>query len=293
MDLRKKMSRLKRIISRIIARLTGRSKSVRPGKVKCHVKGYDIILDIGSEIEIFRAETYSTKEPETLEWIERFFRPNDVIYDVGANIGLYSLFAAKRLEAKCKVYSFEPEALNYAQLNKNIYINGLSGIIIPCCLALTDRLCFDVFNLHPNIVNPEKLGKGLVAGSAAHNFGEAKDYAGDLFEPIHIQGMLGLSLDELWGSLGLDFPNHIKVDVDGLEASIIEGSKKTIQDKRLKSLMIEISVGRADENEITRKMVGAGFEKVTDFADHSKRQLIGTPYEGSENTLFVRSNSSH
>jgi len=129
------VSRVKSKISRIIARLRGASGSVRPGTVTCQVRGLAILLDVESEIEVFRAETYASKEPETLEWIERFFRSEDVIYDIGANVGLYSLFAAKHLNSRCKVYAFEPEALNYAKLNINIYINGLSGTIVPCCLG--------------------------------------------------------------------------------------------------------------------------------------------------------------
>lgn len=82
----------------------------------------------------------STKEPETLEWTQRYFMPNDVFYGVGANIGIYSLFAAVHLNSRCKVYAFEPEALNHAKLGKNVYLKGLSGVILPCCLAVADRL---------------------------------------------------------------------------------------------------------------------------------------------------------
>ena len=186
-------------------------------------------------------DPYETKEPETLEWIERFFRPWDVVYDIGANIGLYALFAAKHLRSQCKVYAFEPESLNYAKLNKNIYVNGLSGVIVPCCLAVSDRLCFDNFNIHPNVYQREKLGEGLIAGSALHGFGTTLDYAGRPFKPIHQQGTVAVSLDYLWGSFGLEFPNHIKIDVDGLEEKIMEGADRTLEDLRLKSIFVEIS----------------------------------------------------
>jgi len=159
----------------------------------CDVKGCTILLKIESEIEQFRAATYATKEPETLEWIERYFRPGDVIYDIGANIGLYSLFAAKHLGGHCKVYAFEPEALNHAQLSKNICLNGLSGVVLPCCLAVTDRLCFDTFNLNPENFQKMVKNKSLAAGSALHSFGVAEDYNGKPFQPYHMQGTVGVS----------------------------------------------------------------------------------------------------
>ena len=64
-----------------------------------------------------RAETFFTKEPDTIEWIESFDK-NDVFLDIGANIGIYSLYAAKNVS---KVWAIEPESLNFAMLNLNIF----------------------------------------------------------------------------------------------------------------------------------------------------------------------------
>ncbi len=260
----------------------------RPRIYTCDVRGHTILLDVESEIEKYRATTYATKEPETLEWIQRYFRPNDVMYDIGANIGVYSLFAAKYLNSACKVYAFEPEALNYAKLNKNVYLNSLSGVVFPCCLAVSDKLCFDMFNLHPNVFHRERIGEGLIAGSALHAFGESKDYKGAQFKPIHQQGMLGISLDYLVEYLALDFPNHIKIDVDGIEEQIISGATRTLGDPRLRSVLIEISAGDGSEDPIRKKLSSAGLVPDCGFREHSCNALKGTPYEDSVNTIFIR-----
>lgn len=258
----------------------------------CHVNGCAIRLDVESEIERFRARTYATKEPETLEWIDRFFGAGDVMYDIGANIGLYSLYAAQRLLGKCKVYAFEPEALNHAKLSKNIFLNGLSGVVMPCCLAVTDRLCFDAFYLHPQ--NFENLTGGrLVSGSALHSFGTTEDYAGHAFQPFHQQGTIGAALDHLWKVWGMDFPNHIKIDVDGLEEKIIDGASETLRDTRLKSVLVEISSQKGGKDPILQKLTAAGFTQVTDFTAHSSQILKGTAYEDSVNTIFVRAHHDH
>ncbi len=254
----------------------------------CNVRGRVILLDVESEIEEFRANTYETKEPETLEWIERYFRRGDVMYDIGANIGLYSLFAAKHLVGRCKVFAFEPEALNYAKLSKNIHLNGLSGVVLPCCVAMTDRLCFDTFNLHPDNFETIVAGQELAAGSAMHSFGVAEDFSGSEFPPFHVQGTVGAPLDDLWQSWGMDFPNHLKIDVDGLEDKIIAGAARTLQDNRLRSVLIEVSGKLGDEHPIFQQIIQAGFTRVTNFAAHSSDLLKGTLYEDCVNSVFVR-----
>ena len=67
-----------------------------------------------------RAKTFSTKEPETLKWIDSF--GNGPFMDVGANVGLYSIyFAATK---KMPVYSIEPSFFNLALLGKNIHVDS-------------------------------------------------------------------------------------------------------------------------------------------------------------------------
>lgn len=254
----------------------------------CHVRDCIVLLDVTSEIEEYRATTYQSKEPETLEWIERYFRPGDVMYDIGANIGLYSLFAAKHIGEKGKVYAFEPEATNFAQLNRNVMLNSLSRVIVPCCVAVTDRPCFDVFYLNPHGFETMTADRSLVPGSALHSFGVAEDYRGRPFDAFHTQGTVGISVDHLWRVWGLDFPNHMKIDVDGLEEKIVVGAAQTLKDRRLKSILIEVS-GNDGAEFIFRCLTEAGFIEVEEFAEHSSRSLKGTPYEGCVNHVFARS----
>lgn len=253
----------------------------------CNVRGMTILVDVHSKLDRLRARTYATKEPETLEWIELYFQQGDVMYDIGANIGLYGLFAAKWLRGQCKVYAFEPEALNYAQLSRNIFLNNLSGIVLPCCVAVTDRLCFDRFYLNPH--NFEKMaGNQLSSGSALHSFGIAVDYNGESFQPFHQQGMVGVSLDHLWQVWGLDFPNHIKIDVDGLEEKVIVGGQQTLEDERLKSVLVEICQSKGESNPVLRRLSQAGFVHVKNFDGHSSGDVQGTLYQDCVNSLFVR-----
>ena len=68
---------------------------------------------------------FHSKEPETLEWIDNFNKKNKIIFwDIGANIGLYSVYAAATIE-NIEVISFEPSTSNLRILSRNISINNL------------------------------------------------------------------------------------------------------------------------------------------------------------------------
>jgi FkbM family methyltransferase len=210
------------------------------------------------------------------------------MYDIGANIGLYSLFAAKHLRGNCKVYAFEPEALNHARLSRNIYLNGMSTVVLPCCVAITDELCFNQFYLNPNSFETVTPGEGLVAGSALHSFGAPVDEMGAEFRSFHQQGTVGVSIDHLWREWGLDFPNHVKIDVDGLEEKIIAGGQRTLADPRLRSVLVEIAPQAGQPGLIVERLTDAGFQQVTDFAANSSESLRGSPWEGFVNHVFIR-----
>ena len=88
-------------------------------KVKESGKEIFKVYDYGTTVRM-RAFTFETKEPETLNWI-RNFDAEDNLLDIGANIGIYSLYAAYK---GVNVISIEPDALNYALLNLNIRLNN-------------------------------------------------------------------------------------------------------------------------------------------------------------------------
>ena len=178
----------------------------------------------------FRADLFEKKEPETLEWIDNF-DVNDKFVDIGANIGVYSLYAALR---KIKVIALEPDALNYALLNINIRENNLNKFIIPYSIALNNIEKFSYFNI-----------SSIEWGGALNSFDNELDFKGEKFKPVHKQGVYGLPLDQFLTNIGL-CPNHIKIDVDGNEYLILKGAEKTLQSQDLKSILVELDESRGD-----------------------------------------------
>jgi len=203
----------------------------------CDVRGQSIRLELDSDqeqgegrnYELRRAGHYATKEPDTLDWIDTFARQGDTLYDVGANIGQYSLYAASKLSGDATILAFEPEALNFAKLNRNILLNGMGPSITAYPLAISDGLAIDHF-----------YSKAFRVGAALHALGRPITQGERPFEPQNRQGTVAVSLDELTGRFGLPFPTHIKVDVDGIEDRITEGARATLSDERLKSVLIEV-----------------------------------------------------
>ena len=242
----------------------------------CSIGDQSVLVEVGNRRELGRARAYSIKEPDTVDWIAEYVKAGDVFYDVGSNIGLYSIFAAKRLEGQVKVYCFEPESQNYASLNRNVYLNGLSDSITTLCLALSDSSSIDMFYVRGN----------LRAGESIHQFGRATDDRGNPFSPVHRQGMFGISLDDLCFEYGLAFPTHINIDVDGQESSVIRGATRVLCDKRLRSVLLEIteSPSRAAEAaDIYETFLASGFELL--------KKVRISPQGEAYNAIFVRDSS--
>lgn len=86
-----------------------------------------------SEMAVQRARTVTTREPDTIAWIDGFER-GSVLWDIGANVGVYSLYAARVRDAR--VVAFEPAAANFFLLTHNIALNGLNARIMPLCIPL-------------------------------------------------------------------------------------------------------------------------------------------------------------
>ena len=189
-------------------------------------------------LPVFRAETLLTKEPETIEWVDGF-EENSIFWDIGANVGVYSLYVG--LKKGVEVMAFEPATPNLYVLNRNIEINQLEKKVLALGIAFNDVTRLDQFYMSNTEI-----------GSALHSFSQATDWQGKPFLPSFTQGVIGFAIDDFIRDFGPKFPTYIKIDVDGIENKIVEGGRKTISDPRLKSMLVEL-----DENqpEITRNVI--------------------------------------
>lgn len=198
----------------------------------------------------WRAETLASKEPETLDWIDRF-DAGDVFWDIGANSGPYVMYAASAGRAG-EIIAFEPSPWNSWVLAEQIRRAGLSSRVRSYCIAVSGHAAAAA--LHMRHVIP--------AGSGS-SFGEPVGEFGETFEPVFQQAALGLSIDELVERFGIPAPNRLKIDVDGTEEQIIAGAAATLANPRLKSVSVELDDSRPDLiARITARMHAAGLRFV-------------------------------
>ena len=99
----------------------------------------EIKFFVPNQITNWRVDTYFSKEPETLEWIDSFEKKENLIFwDIGANIGLYSIYNSLK-NPKSTTIAFEPSSSNLRVLTRNISINNLEKNIKVVPIPLTNK----------------------------------------------------------------------------------------------------------------------------------------------------------
>lgn len=219
----------------------------------------------------WRVDTLFSKEPETIEWIAEI-GADEVLLDVGANVGLYSVLAASR---GARVYAFEPESQNYALLNRNIWLNGLGERISAYCAALSDRAGFSTLYLSE-----------FVAASSCHTYGEAVNMSLEPMQPAFIQGSYAATIDGLVESGAMPVPQHVKIDVDGIEHKVLAGAAATLRDRRLRSVLVELNTALEDHWAVVDRLLECGFDYSREQADAARR--TEGAFAGVGNYVFRR-----
>ncbi len=215
------------------------------GFTRTTVRGIPIRISVDHWRVFKRARTYSIKEPDTLDWVDQF-KPDSCFFDIGANIGQYSLYPAKKYGKLIRIYAFEPQSNNYYSLNKNIYLNDLAEIISSYCIAVSNKSEFSKLYI------PK-----FIPGGNRSQFGK-QNKRHITIPATHVQGMFGVTLDDLCSTWGFPCPNYIKIDVDGIEIPILKGAHNLLRDPRLISVIVELGTPE-EQQEAVQLMSEAGF----------------------------------
>lgn len=184
-------------------------------------------------------------EPQTLMWLDTL-RDGDVLWDIGANVGAYAMYAA--LGRQVAVHAFEPNPFTFATLSRNVAINGLSDRISSYCIALNDETKVDRLYLESD-----------EEGTVLNVFGAKElDRGFGLKRELEV-ATLGFTIDHLVGMIGLAQPTHIKIDVDNIEERIVAGASQTLANSHLRSVLIEVdSEDALQTKSIETAMAAAG-----------------------------------
>ena len=247
---------------------------------KIQILNQKINFFIPNQLVEWRVDTFHTKEPETLDWIDTFDKSGDFIFwDIGANIGLYSIYNSLK-HKKSQTISFEPSTSNLRVLSRNISINNLFDRIKIFTVPLTKG---------ENKFLIMKEGE-FQEGGALNSFGENFDFEGKKFSSKMNYQIYGTNINYLIDNKILDIPDYIKIDVDGIEHLILEGGNKYLSNKKIKSLSIEINENFTKQHEKVIEIMKKNDFKIL----HKKRNedlFKNDPYSKFNRTfnyIFIR-----
>ncbi len=192
------------------------------------------------------------KEKDTIAWID-CFEENKVFYDIGANVGVFSIYAS--LRKKLKVYSFEPEPNSFTELTKAIELNNLE--ITPLLIGLGSKNQMGYLNVSSN-----------QAGFSGHQISHQKIKKSNFL--LNVQ-----TIDNLINEKIILFPNYIKIDVDGNEMEILKGMNKTLENEELKSILVEIDNER-------------NFKHINDYLNNFSFKIVKEVDLNTQNYIYER-----
>ncbi|GAB1470996.1 hypothetical protein MASR2M66_18740 [Chloroflexota bacterium] len=231
-----------------------------------------VLCYVSSKLEIKRSSRVFP--PEILQWLSSFEK-GDVFCDIGSNIGMFALTAAKLHDNKIEIYAFEPSFSTFTTLVMNIVINGFGEIIFPFSVPLSSEKRVRRFNYAE-----------LSAGAAIHSLDHVNSKQGESITSVFSQKVISYSLDKLIEDFGLRIPNHIKIDVDGAEEDVVQGMKRVIENPILKSVLVEITENTAIDEKaryVESKFIESGFHVVSKIR-HGKKSAFPV----ISDVLFVR-----
>lgn len=212
-----------------------------------------------------RGKEFLTKEPKTIEWLRKNVRPADVMLDIGANVGTFSIYAAKHMSPEGRVYACEPHLPTAVQLLQNVAANGVNDRVSVVSVAASNEDGFFPFKY-------KRWRQGASGSQLAVEGGIdlQKNVGTELKSAIRIDSMVAKGL--------IRTPNLVKIDTDGLEIPIVEGMKGILAGpNRPRSLLVEIQPGELDQQ--TSLMQSCGY-RLTE-----KHQLTADG-QGAFNAVF-------
>jgi FkbM family methyltransferase len=191
-------------------------KALRPRAVR--VEGQRMWLDDRDTLEL---GTHGIYEPVETGLLKRELRPGDTFLDVGANIGYYTLIAARIVGPEGRVFAFEPDPVNFELLRKNVEANGHSNV------TLVNKAVSDRGGTLRLFVNEANRGD--------HRIYDSRDGRRSL-------SIQAVALDGFFKKLDRKI-QFIKMDIQGAEARALEGMKGLIRSNRPLKLVTEFSPG--------------------------------------------------
>jgi len=236
----------RRVAYRLLARpehTTWDASAGESAPVRLDFPDLDIWLRATSAAERRWRTRACAKEPWTVRWIQDSIQRGEVLYDIGANVGAFSLIAA--LSRGASVVAFEPGYANFARLCENIQLNACGAAIVPVPLPLSDASGLVTFTY-----------RSVEPGQSRHALGTTAD-TGVAPGAAYVQPVCATTLDAAVSDFKLPAPHHLKIDVDGSELRVLKGGATVLRSPQLRTVLIESDASVWDA--LAAEFTAAGF----------------------------------
>ncbi len=199
-------------------------KGLTEPKVMPWIEGLQITIYPGNEIHeaLYLSGQY---EPNTMVVLQKLLSPGDIFFDVGANIGCFSLYAARIVGAKGHVFAFEPSYREYNRLVENVLLNDITNVTTI------------------NVAVSDLEGKGMLNIACERHSGQntlGQDYVYKGVKSIATEEVDTITLDKFVRTISIDRVDVIKLDIEGWEYKALLGACEILKKYR-PALIIEIT----------------------------------------------------
>jgi FkbM family methyltransferase len=244
---------------------------------KITILGKDIKFFTPNNITNWRVDSFFTKEPETLKWIDTFSKKKNIIFwDIGSNIGLFSIYNALK-NKNSQTISFEPSTSNLRILSRNISINDIKNInIMP--IPLTNKK-------NKFLIMKESQ---FTYGGGLNSYGEKYNFEGKIYISNMNYKLFGTTINYLLEQKILKIPDYIKIDVDGIEHLILEGCGKYLSDKKIKSVSIEINENFTNQYKKILNIMKKNKFKILQKENNKNFFKIEKKFKKTFNYIFIK-----
>ena len=227
------------------------------GLLKLNLNGVEALFSAQTPVELRCVEGTWFTEREMLGAVQEHLNAGDTFLDVGSNLGIFTIFAAKTVGAQGIVIACEPETNAHDRLQKNIEINQLNNVK-PLKLALSDRRSMKKLS----------LGDAWGVPQSAH----LSDADGP-YEDVHTA-----DYDSLVTNESMPIPRVVKMDIEGHEYVALQGMRETLSSPLCVALFCEVHPSALPEGisteDVSALIKSFGFESISTKKRSDQFQLI-------------------
>jgi FkbM family methyltransferase len=203
-------------IGTAIRREIWRTFAERALNVPTQVMWYDSLrlqLHLGNDLSkcIFVGGSF---EPNEFAFLRDYLQHDMAVIDVGANEGVYTLFAASRVGPKGRVVAVEPSSRELIRLRKNLDINALGNVLVA-----ESALGEEAGEVDLAVAEPSHAGQNTVGRSVSN-----PKVTTESIERVRVQ-----TLDEVVSEARLRRVDFIKIDAEGAELNVLRGARRTLE----------------------------------------------------------------